>query len=248
MPVRTNGKKKIWLSHTGLEMRERCPRCFWLKYRKKINQPEGIVSRLANRFDGVIKAYFDQYRETGDMPPLIKEKITGRLERPFVEKYWYHHNDDYGYWGKLDECIIERGGTYTPVDHKTSSSDPREKETLPAYQSQLDSYAWLLAENKKKPSGKGYLIYFYPDHTPDLHDGARMVVHISELKTDPERAKQKFLRAIEALDGPLPASADDCPFCTWHGDIDAVLGSLAGEGTDKGTARESTIENRDTLF
>lgn len=46
---------RIWLSHTGLETLERCPRCFWLQYKKGIRQPEGIVSRLANRFDTVLK-------------------------------------------------------------------------------------------------------------------------------------------------------------------------------------------------
>lgn len=32
-----------------------CLRCFWLQYKKGIRQPEGIVSRLANRFDTVLK-------------------------------------------------------------------------------------------------------------------------------------------------------------------------------------------------
>lgn len=60
--------KKIWLSHHGLELLERCPRCFWLQYNKGISQPEGIVSRLANRFDTIIKKYFDLYRPLGELP------------------------------------------------------------------------------------------------------------------------------------------------------------------------------------
>jgi len=61
---------KIWLSPTGIEGMNRCPRCFWLQYRKRIRQPEGIVSRLANRFDKIIKNYFDIYREIGELPPM----------------------------------------------------------------------------------------------------------------------------------------------------------------------------------
>ena len=77
---------RIWLSHTGLENLERCPRCFWLQYKKGIHHPEGIVSRLANRFDVVLKNYFDIYRKIGEIPPLVQNKLEGKLQNPFEEK------------------------------------------------------------------------------------------------------------------------------------------------------------------
>ena len=159
MPVK---KDKIWLSHSGIEGLKRCPRCFWLQYRKRIRQPEGIVSRLANRFDKVIKNYFDIYREIGELPPMVEGQIEGKLEKPFTEVYFYHHDNKYGFYGKLDDCLVTSDGKYTPIDHKTSSSDPREKDVFPAYQSQLDAYSFLLEINKKKTTGIGQLIYFHP--------------------------------------------------------------------------------------
>lgn len=209
-------KDKIWLSPTGVETLERCPRCFWLQYKKGIKQPEGIVSRLANRFDVIVKKYFDLYRPLGELPPMVEGKLKGKLENPLQEKYFYHYDKNYGYYGKLDDCLVESEELYTPIDFKTSSSDPREKETLSAYQNQLDSYTWLLEENKKKTSGIAHLIYFYPEHTSDLHQGCKVIIHIETLKTNPESAKERFLKAIEILERPMPDSSGECPFCAWY--------------------------------
>lgn len=207
--------KKIWLSATGLETRRRCPRCFWLQYNLKLYQPEGIVSRLANRFDTIIKKYFDLYRGTDDLPPIVAGQIEGRLQNPFQEIYFANVNSKYGFKGKLDECVVRDDGHFTPVDHKTASSDPRTRDLIPAYQMQLDSYAWLLDQNRKPSSGIGHLVYFFPDEGRALHQGFPMQVTVKTLKTDPSRVKPAILEAVEILEGPLPAPADDCPFCKY---------------------------------
>lgn len=207
--------KRLWLSATGLEALARCPRCFWRQYNEGIRQPEGIVSRLANRFDGVIKRYFDLYRGTPELPPLIAGKVEGHLENPFQEKYFLNLDVHYGVFGKLDECLVTDDRRHTPFDHKTSSSDPREKNLIPAYQTQLDTYAMLLEGNRKPTTGKGHLLYFFPDHGDALHKGFPMVTHLVTLTTDPVRARAKFERAIEVLEGAKPESSPDCPFCAW---------------------------------
>lgn len=207
--------KKTWLSATAIETARRCPRCFWLQVNSKIYQPEGIVSRLANRFDGVIKRYFDLYRGTPDLPPMVAGQIEGRLEAPFQEKYFATINAKYGFLGKLDECVIRDDGKYTPVDHKTASSDPKTRELIPAYQFQLDSYAFLLEQNRKPTSGVGHLVYFYPVEGLTLHEGFPMEITVKTLTTDPSRVRPRIMAAIEILEGPLPQPADDCPFCAY---------------------------------
>ncbi|MEW6408292.1 MAG: PD-(D/E)XK nuclease family protein [Patescibacteria group bacterium] len=211
--------KKIWLSPSGLGGMNRCPRCFWLQYNRGIYQPEGIVSRLANRFDSVIKKYFDLYRSKGELPPMIEGKVKGKLQYPFQEVYFYHHSKYYGYMGRLDECLVQNENKFTPVDHKTSSSDPREKDVLEAYQNQLDSYAFLLEANKKKSSGIGHLIYFYPEDHTELHNGFRMLVYVQTLKTNPNSAYKKFLEAVKVLEKPLPKPSEACPFCKWYDQV-----------------------------
>ncbi len=209
-------QKKTWLSHSGIEGIYRCPKCFWLQYNKRLRQPEGIVSRLANRFDVILKKYFDLYRPLGELPPMIEGQVEGKLENPFQEKYFWDYNEKYGLTGRLDDCLIRDDGTYTPIDHKTASSDPREKEILSAYQHQLNFYAFLLEKNGKKTSGFGHLIYYFPEHGDKLHHGIPIHVHVQTLKTDSKHAEKEFLKAVEVWEKDMPMSADDCPFCNWH--------------------------------
>jgi CRISPR/Cas system-associated exonuclease Cas4 (RecB family) len=207
---------RIWLSHTSLEVLERCPKCFWLQVKKGVRQPEGVVSRLANRFDAVIKNYFDEYRKKGIFPPMVEGKLDGKLQDPFVEKYFVRINDKFGFYGKLDECLVNTSGELTPVDFKTSSSDPREKEILAAYQSQIDDYIFLIKENGQKVTGEGFLIYFYPDLGEELHNGFPMIVHIEKLTGDPSRTKKRIEKAIKILDSGMPKPKSDCVFCNYR--------------------------------
>ena len=207
---------RIWLSHTSLEVLERCPKCFWLQVRKGVRQPEGIVSRLANRFDGVIKNYFDIYRQKGVLSPMVEGKLEGKLQNPFVEKYFVRINDKFGFYGKLDECLVNENEELSPIDFKTSSSDPRDKEILPAYQSQIDDYVFLIKENGKKVTGEGFLIYFFPDLGIELHDGFPMIIHIQKLKGDPQKTKARIENAIKILESDVPNSNPDCVFCNYR--------------------------------
>ena len=218
-------KKKIWLSHSGIDILYRCPRCFWLRYNKKIYQPEGIRSRLPDRFDRIIKGYFDISREKGEIPPIVKDKLEGSLEKPFQEKYFASLNNSFGFWGKLDECMINPEGLYVPVDFKTASSDPTERDTFPSYQNQLDEYAFLLESAGKKTAGVGYLIYFYPEESDGLHDGFPMKIHVQEIKTDPKSVIPRFEEAMRTISGEIPPSAPDCPFCKWYDQISQVFES-----------------------
>lgn len=146
---------------------------------------------------------------------MVAGEIDGRLESPFQEKYFATITDKYGFLGKLDECVVRDDGKFTPVDHKTASSDPRTRELIPAYQFQLDSYAFLLEQNRKPTTGVGHLIYFFPAEGQKLHDGFPMDIIVKTLETHPERVRPRILEAIEVLEGPLPQPAEDCPFCAY---------------------------------
>lgn len=215
-------KKKTWLSHTGLELMKRCPRCFWLRYKYKLYQPQGIVSRLANRFDMVMKNYFDQYRNTDQLPPIINKNIKGRLQNPFNEKYFVHINDSYGIYGLLDECIINEENQYVPVDFKTSSSDPRNKPILDAYQSQINNYLYLMKSNHIKIADYGYLIFIYPDIAEKLKNGFPIITHIVKVNGNPDKAKEFINQAIDLLENNIPPSNPDCEYCNYISSINQL--------------------------
>jgi hypothetical protein len=234
---------RIWLSHTGIETLSRCPRCFYLQYKKKVRQPEGIVSRLANRFDIVLKNYFDTFRDTNELPPLVRGKLEGKLQNPFQEKYFARINDKYGFFGKLDECLVNEKGEYIPVDFKTSSSDPRGKEILSAYQSQIDDYIFLLKEQRYPVSGFGYLVYVFPDLGTELHNSFPMIIHIIKLNGDPEKTKARIEKAIKALEAPLPEPSENCPFCNWYTAMKIELEGTSDENLTSGKIESKPLVN-----
>ena len=99
---------------------------------------------------------------------MVEGKLEGKLQDPFVETYFVTIDNKYGFYGKLDECLVSKSQELIPIDFKTSSSDPRGKETLDAYQAQIDDYNFILKQNNKKIAGWGYLIYVFPDHSKYL--------------------------------------------------------------------------------
>ena len=228
MNFQRNNKLK-WFSHSTIEMINQCQRCFWLRVNKNIKQPEGIQSRLANRFDRVIKNYFDNYRLKNMIPPVIKDKIRGKLQNPFKETYSHPINNKYGFKGILDECIVDNN-FYVPVDFKTTSSDPalfdspnlepKKVELMNVYKNQIEEYIFLMEKNNL-PTGKyGYLIFFYPDFSNEVHNGFPMRVDIKKIEnTKPENALKRINKAIEILEGPLPSPSPDCNFCSWFKDV-----------------------------
>lgn len=215
--------KKTWLSHSGIDILNRCPRCFWLQYRLGIRQPQGIVSRLPSRFDKVLKVYFDQFRAKNELPDFIKKVIKGRLENPFQEVYFYHVNQKYGFYGKLDECLINPEGKYVVVDFKTTSSDPQKrKEIFPAYQHQIDEYNFLLGQHGKPVADYGYLIYFYPGEIKDLKNGAPLKVYFQKIKANSKEVLPRIMKAIKVLEGEMPKPSEDCPYCQWRQELNSL--------------------------
>lgn len=238
---------RVWLSHTGLEILERCPRCFWLYYKRGTKQPEGIVSRLANRFDVVLKNYFEAFRASGELPPMVSGKLEGKLQNPFQEKYFVRIDDKYGFFGKLDECLINDKGEYIPVDFKTSSSDPREKDILEAYKSQIDSYVFIIKESGLRVAGFGYLVYVYPDQSHKLHDGFPMIIHVAKLSGNPQNTVEKINHAIKVLESKMPSSSAECPFCNWYEAMRVELGEKKlAKSTSK--VKKEIIENLELDF
>lgn len=245
--MREKIRNKIWISHSGLDILYRCPRCFWLKYNKGINQPEGITSRLPDRFDNVIKIYFDRFREKGELPPMIKGKMAGKLENPFRERYYCDINEKYGFYVKLDECLITPEEKYVPIDFKTASSDPRGKDVFLSYRNQMDEFTFLLEFHGKKTPRFGHLIYFYPDESENLHDGFPMIVDIQTIETNPDDVSPRLLEAVAVLEDNMPQPADDCPFCKWYDNVSEIFNNQFIAVTTEGKIKVeelSTKENK----
>ncbi|MBI3963373.1 MAG: PD-(D/E)XK nuclease family protein [Candidatus Kerfeldbacteria bacterium] len=219
-------KKPITISNTGLTLLEDCPRCFWLQYRQGIRRPEGPVSRLANRYDSVIKKYFDLYRAISELPPMVEGSLRGSLYPNFgidrtkagyiPSRLYADLAPGYKLVGILDELLIDGDRRFSPVDHKTSSAAPvGEPPVYPSYTRQLDIYDYLLGENGHATNGIGYLIFFRLGERARQDHEFQHVVTVKRFDTDASRPKPLLEQAVEILKGSLPEASPACGFCTY---------------------------------
>lgn len=204
---------RIVLSPSSLNIFMDCPRCFWLQINCDIRRPRGPFPSIASGLDRVIKEYFDKYRNSDCLPPLVKDNIEGKLIPQLPKKLYFNDNSkNASLMGMLDECLILPGNFYAPLDYKTRGSPPN--DTHPAYQLQMDLYTFLLEKNNYKTNGLAYLLYFIPS-TGKLHEGIPFNVQIIEVKTSIEKALNVFYRAIDLLKKPMPVSSENCEYCSW---------------------------------
>ena len=201
------------LSPSSLNIFADCPRCFWLQIKDDIRRPRGAFPSIASGLDRVIKEYFDSYREKGDLPPLLKDKVKGKLIPQLPKKLYFNDNSkNASLMGMLDECLILPGNIYAPLDYKTRGSLPT--NTHPAYQLQMDMYTLLLEKNNYKTNSLAYLLYFVP-RSGKLHEGIPFEVKMIEVKTSIERALDVFHKALTLLKTPIPDSSENCEYCNW---------------------------------
>lgn len=209
---------------TGLNLFKECPRCFWLHFNEKVHRPRGIFPSLPSGMDLVIKKYFDNYR--GELPPEIEGKVEGVLVKDLklMEKWrnWrtgleYHDKElDAVLFGALDDCLIDND-YYISLDYKTRGSAPKDGDSEKYYQTQLDTYNFLLETNGYKTKDFAYLVYYYPEEV--RKDGmVKFNIKPVKVNTDLNRAKKRFQDAVELLKGPIPKHHSDCEYCSWISD------------------------------
>ena len=200
------------LSPSSLNLLENCPRCFWLMMVKKVFRPSFPMPSIVNRFDGIVKNYFDKYRAIGELPPIIAGQIAGKLPQGMPQTLRHEENNKILLWGRPDDYIELVDGLTEPFDHKTRSGPP--VDVHPAYRLQLDVYSYLLRTNSYKTTNKALLAYYYPEDS-DLHNGMRIGCTVIEVVTNPAHVKDLLIRACDVLDSPMPDPGENCGYCRW---------------------------------
>ena len=203
------------LSATTLKLFQECPRCFWLHLNQKIERPRGPFPSLPSGIDRVLKTYFDGYRTTGTLPPLIRRHLTGTLATHPMTLGFNDERCRARLWGKLDDCVLAADGRLAPLDHKTRACAPEDLSyTQQYYQFQMDVYTLLLERNGHRTSRTAHVIYYFPLEGI-LHQGFPFGVAVHTIATDPEAAYRIFTEGARCLAGPLPRSSAACKFCRW---------------------------------
>lgn len=201
------------LSPSSLNLLEECPRCFWLHIVKKIKRPTGPFPSIPVKMDSIIKHYFDRYREQGELPPMIRGMVRGRLPENMPKTLKHDEGNGIILWGRPDEYFELEDGSIIPFDHKTKSKEPDDVHS--AYQLQMDVYSYLLKALGYRTTNKAYLAFYYPDEC-DLHEGMPFHCAILGVETNPYRAKELAEKAYEVLNEPMPENAESCEYCKWR--------------------------------
>lgn len=208
------------LSASSLAVLLECPRCFWLQIHENIRRPSGPFPSLPSGIDGVLKSYFDGYRKQGTLPPDVRGILPGTLfsDQKLLDTW---RNNRLGIRAKRPELGIELTGalddllqeetTVTPLDFKTRGYALKD-DTHKHYEHQLDLYAYLLEQNGYRTSGRGFLIFLWPE---EVRDGRiiRFRMEAVEMATSRRRAEDLLVKAAQMLKQPMPERHVACAFC-----------------------------------
>jgi hypothetical protein len=221
--------QKVFLSPSTLNLYRECPRCFYLHMRYEIKRPRGPMPSIATGLDSVFKKYFAYYRSIGELPPDLKQEMSGHLIEKLKPTYYYNIRPGYTIIGKLDDCLVTDEGRYVPLDHKTRASPA--SGVHPAYQLQMEVYCLLLDGNGLKAGDRAYLIYYYPlNVSPE--EGPKNItfgLDIKRVDVDVEHAREVIRQAIDCLKSPeIPEPSPECEYCRWVDEAGAK-GAAAGE-------------------
>ena len=173
------------------------------------------MSSIPIKMDSIIKHYFDRYGERDELPPIIKEMITGKLPKEMPKTLKHDEGNGIVLWGRPDEYFELEDESIIPFDHKTKSREPEAVHS--AYQLQMDVYSYLLKAMGYKTTNKAYLAFYYPDEC-DLHEGMPFHCKIIEVKTDYNFVKNLVSKASYVLGGVMPDPGNDCKYCKWIDD------------------------------
>jgi len=223
MKNNTNNNRQIKLSPSRLGLFKNCRRCFWMEIMQGVKRPAGIFPSLPSGMDKVLKIYFDSFREKGELPPDIKDKLDGKLfddmEKMDVWRNNFrglqHLDEESGILlrGAVDDMFVSSDGSFIPIDFKTRGF-PLKEDTAGHYQHQMDLYCFLLAKNGMKVGDCAVLVFYYPKA---VNGEGRFIFECEfvRVQTSIANGEQMFKEAIKILQGPEPECDPECKWCNW---------------------------------
>lgn len=215
--------KVIKISPSSLNLYRDCPRCFWLQLNEGVRRPEPPSSTVPMGVDLTLKVYFDEWRKTTGVPPLLSGKLPGRLlkDEALIAKFrsrsfeWYDKEVGAYFTGILDDALELEEKYIVPLDNKTRGFPPKEPHA--AHVVQMSAYTLILRENGFTTKNLAYLIYWFLNHKSfEMKAPLDFNVAIEEVRTDPDRVLSLFREAATSLRGELPPPSAECAFCMYR--------------------------------
>lgn len=215
------------LSPSRLNLFRECPRCFWLRVRKKKERPNRPFPSLPSGMDRKLKDYFDRYREREELPPELEDRCpdlqllgdTGLLERARDwrrEPVWNDPETGASLRGGVDDLLETPADSLVVLDYKTRGYPPSGDSGVPAYyERQVNLYSLILEETNYRTAGYGLVLYLYPGR---VLEGGKFAFksELRKVPVDLEKARGLVREAVETLEGDMPRHSPGCDYSDWE--------------------------------
>lgn len=219
------------LSKSQLDKFQDCARCFWLKHRFGVDQPDMISSKVWKGIERMTTAHYETHRIAKTTPPnLIGQVPKGAIPYQGGEKLI--DLKSLRYWGKglafkineilvttaLDDMLQWEGTEgkthYNCVDYKSKSKLTDEESTADLYQNQADVFDLAMNVNGFPTDGRVFFDYWSPNTVysaeppPAVGEPGTTAQEwqsqVVILRADHENVKRLVLAAAACLDSAMP--------------------------------------------
>jgi len=209
-------------SPSSLNLLKDCHRCFWLQFNKGVKRPDSIFPSLPSGMDRVLKAHFDSFIGSKELPPELKS-LKGKYKlfddvsllaswRNNFKGISYTDKDGNVFRGAVDNILV-KNGKLVVLDYKTRGF-PLKEDTAAHYQNQLDIYNFLLRKNGFKTLNYAYLLFYHPSNV-EVNGSVVFNTDLVKMKINVSNAATIFNHALKVLNSDIPEASEECGFCEW---------------------------------
>jgi hypothetical protein len=201
---------------------DECKRCFFLKYKRKISRPFGVMPGIFGTIDKLMKDFYSG-KATSEISIDLKPGFIRFGER-WVESEPLRlpgHSLTFSIRGKFDTIVAFDDDTFGIVDFKTSQPKPYH---IAFYGRQLHAYAYALEHAAPgrfavRPISILGLLFFSPDALEFTAKG--QIAYLGkmtwmEIPRQDDQFNQFIDEVLTVLEQPdPPLAAEKCPYCSY---------------------------------
>jgi CRISPR/Cas system-associated exonuclease Cas4 (RecB family) len=220
------------LSRSRIENFIRCPRCFWLAQRLKIDQPSTPPFLINSAVDALLKSEFDVYREKGEQHPWqvefkldakpFKHEHMERWRHTFTGVQYLHEPTNLLIFGGVDDVWQNDKGELIVVDYKATAKDKEITDLDPpggwhdSYRRQMEVYQWLLRGEGHKVCDTGYFVYANGISKADgFFNKVEFRTNIFPYEGSDKWVEPTLLKIKKTLEGDMPKENPACEYCAY---------------------------------
>ncbi|MEK7151599.1 MAG: PD-(D/E)XK nuclease family protein [Patescibacteria group bacterium] len=219
--------KPLKISRANIQLMKECPRCFWMYKHQGIGRPQGYPYTLSIAVDQLLKVEFDEYRERGEMHPVLIDHEgmseahlypdhvqLQKWRNNFEGLKYYDEELDATLFGAVDDMLEFNDGSLAVIDYKSSGA--KEVSVYDDYQMQMDTYTYILERIGHKTARKAYFVFYQVDKTDGFRGRLPFKGLIREVITDPSYIRDLFAEAVKLARSDIPPQSNlECQHCNW---------------------------------